>query len=499
MGAIVVQPQPDDFAQQLMALFAQSDARAAERKRLEQQGSQFAQTFDLEKQRIAAQIASEATQADANKAIANKTNYDVNSARADHAAAPYMKYIDRMIADGRPPDSIAAYASRASEHSKNPEVTMRLAGYLIERDVLPSDMTNAHMAQIKEETTGRVADGGQNAIDVNLATKLMTADQLSAPAFGNQDTREFGMKPLQEAVSIADDRTAGATPRLASATQIQVGREQNASAERIAAARAAAEGGGGSGIPVASKGLTGGDLLKTLDPATASLVKAVAEYKVDPVKAASSRNPKNAESERLKLIQLALQYDPTYDMTQFPAMSAARKDFSSGKASQNIRSLNTALKHLDEFHKAYVELGNWDVPIANAAGNFVTKNVGGKAVTNFNSVATAVSDELATLFKGTAGTDSAIAHWRESLDPNMSPAQFEGQMHTLLDLVGGRIAALDDQYRATTGLPENFEILSPTSKKILDKFGFKYANTQAKQAAPSGAAPSSDPLGLFKP
>lgn len=478
MAVITLPERRNPLDDAIMQILAQSDARRMERERLAQQQAQFDKTYGLDEQQTAAQVAALNAASGASAAQAGKTNYEVASDRAGLATAPIIKNYEAIL-NNAGPERAAEYIAGAAARISDPEAQNRLRGYLETRPRLPMDDTNASLATYARDASGRVAGGGQNAMDVNLATKLLTGEQLSGAAFGNQDTREFGTDALRKAVAIADDRAPGATAQLQASTQLQSGREQNASAERIAAARMAASAAEGAPpLPPELQNASGKAVLDSLDPATAAIVKGVAEYRIDPTKAASSRNPKNADSERLKLIRLAIQYNPSYDMTQFPAMAAARKDFSSGKAAGNIRSLNTALKHLDEFDKAYKALGNWQLPILNRVGNAVNRQLGDESITNFNSAATAVADELATLFKGTAGTDSAIAHWRDSLDPNMSEEQFKGQVHMLLDLVGGRIAALEDQYKATTGQPMDFEILSPTSQKILDKFGFKHASVQ---------------------
>lgn len=487
--AVITLPARDnnDLQTAIAQIWQQSEARRMERERLAQQQAQFAQTFGLEEKRSAAQIAADEAAARAAAAQGDESRYKVASDRAGKVAAPILANFDKYVANGAYETGAKFIAGAASYYKdKDPEVFTILSGHLLQRDVLPSDTTAGNLAKYGSDVTGRVAAGGQNAIDVNLATKMLTGEQLTAPAFGNQDTREFGVEPLREAVAIADDRRPGATAQLQSATQLRIGREQNASAERIAQQRSAGEAGGvGQPLPNIANGATGADLLKSLPPAEAELVKAIADYRVDPAKAASQRSPKNGESERRRLITLALQYDPSYDMTIYPSVQAARRDFTSGKAAANIRSLNTAIKHIDEFDKAWRDLGNWRLPLINKAGNFVNRQLGDKAITNFNSAATAVADELATLFKGTAGTDSAIAHWRDSLDPNMSPEQFKGQVEMLLDLTGGRIAALEAQYRDTTKDPRAYSVVSSKSKEILDRLGAHH----------SGAAPTASASG----
>lgn len=243
MAAIVVPRQGNPLSAALMEIFAQSDMREAERRKLAQQASQFQQTYDLEKQSTAAQVAAAEAARRASGATADATNYGVASDRAGKIVAPIIANIEAMTKNGVPPDKISLYAQgEFSRLGDDNEVKARLIGYLQPREELPSDRTSANIARLHEDTTRRVADGGQNASDVNLTTKLGTGEQLSAPAFNNQDTREFGPKALERAVAISDDRTAGASSQLQASTQTTIAREGYASAERIANAnREAAE------------------------------------------------------------------------------------------------------------------------------------------------------------------------------------------------------------------------------------------------------------------
>jgi hypothetical protein len=101
----------------------------------------------------------------------------------------------------------------------------------------------------------------------------------------------------------------------------------------------------------------------------------------------------------------------------------------------------------------------------------LTRFTGDERVTRFNTALTAVADEAATLFKGTAGTDEQIRQWRDNINSSQSPEQLYGNVKELIKLMGGRLQALDDQYRTGLGRPRDFQILSPNSQRVLKKMG----------------------------
>lgn len=216
---------------------------------------------------------------------------------------------------------------------------------------------------------------------------------------------------------------------------------------------------------------TGDAFLKTLDPFTASLVKKIANYEADVTKASSMRGGGKGDTERLRLLKQVAQYDPTYDMTQYASRNAVRADFTKGKAANNIRSLNTAVKHIGSLAEAVKGLENFDTPALNWIGNAYQKQTGDKRVVQFKMAANAVESELASLFKGTGATDQEIKAWRENLSENMSPEQLNGAITTAVELMTGRLAALSSQWQSTMGKPRDFVILSKQSRETLKKLG----------------------------
>jgi len=194
-------------------------------------------------------------------------------------------------------------------------------------------------------------------------------------------------------------------------------------------------------------------------------VKKIANYEMD-LKTLSFRG-----GSREKYMGLAALYDPSFDQTQYQARVSARRDFTSGKSANNIRSLNTVVGHLDSLKKASDVLDNAPVKLWNFIANQGLTQTGDSRVVRFNAAANAVESELANVFKGMGATDQEIKAWREQLSSSQSPEQLHGAIDQLIDLISSRMYALDAQYKVAMGKPKEFRILNDNSRKILENMG----------------------------
>jgi hypothetical protein len=224
--------------------------------------------------------------------------------------------------------------------------------------------------------------------------------------------------------------------------------------------------------------LRGEQFLETLPPDQAGIVRAIADYMVDLTKVTSLRTGRGGVSARERMAQLVLQYDPTYDQTQFTARSRTRLDFSSGKAANNIRSLNTAVHHVVTLSEKIENLenaaeGDFSIftQLYNTVKNKFYTESGDPRITEFGIAANAVESELASLFKGTGATDQEIKAWREQLHSSQSVEQLQGAIITALNLLEGRLSALDKQWVSNMHKPRDFRILSDSSRALLEMMG----------------------------
>ncbi len=232
----------------------------------------------------------------------------------------------------------------------------------------------------------------------------------------------------------------------------------------------------------------GDEMLVNLDPTKAAFIKGVANYEIDPSKL-SYRG-----GQRELAIALAKQYDPSYDQTQYNARSRLRQDFTSGKGAVNIRSLNTAVAHLDTLSKAADELQNSGTPLWNKVANTGLSAVGDPRVVRFNTAATAVESELASVFKGMGATDQEIKVWRENLNSSQSPQQLKAAVNQAIELMAGRLDALRSQWETGMGKPANFHVLNDASVGILRRLGHDDVVRRDLIATPQAAQPAQSQL-----
>ncbi len=206
-------------------------------------------------------------------------------------------------------------------------------------------------------------------------------------------------------------------------------------------------------------------ILEGLSPANAAVVKGLAEYRLS-VPAGAARRSKYWQD----AIQKAMEYDPSFDEKMYPTRQRMMIAYSQGKQGQSITSLNTAIGHLDRLLDNGEKLHNSQYQIVNWGRNLERKWSGDKRVTAFGTDLTAVTNELATVFKGMGATDQEISAWRKDIDSSSSWPQIkEGFTNEAVKLMGGRLEPMAQRYEVTMGKP--LRILDPKSALILKRHG----------------------------
>jgi hypothetical protein len=196
------------------------------------------------------------------------------------------------------------------------------------------------------------------------------------------------------------------------------------------------------------------------------------------------------------LLTLVGQYDPTFDGVNYGARAATRKDFTSGKASQNANALNTVLGHLESLGGAADDLNNTSVPLWNSFANSLVSGIGDPRVKKFEAAKKAVVDELTRSWRGSGGSEGDIKSWSATLDAANSPAQLHGVIGEIGTLLESKIEALNDQYSKGMGTAANeLNLMSPNSQKAIQKIKARAGIDTSGQAdaASSGATLTYDP------
>ena len=221
--------------------------------------------------------------------------------------------------------------------------------------------------------------------------------------------------------------------------------------------------------------LTGDDFLKTLDPGTGNLIKAIAEGR--------QAMPNGRSAQGIKIAQMVQQYDPQADAITLKQRMDTAHDFSpAGKSGASVKAIDQLSSHLEALDESMKGLNNTRFPVVNAAENWMAEATGSGKPTAFNLNAKAVADELTKAWRGSAGAEADIKSWKESLTPNMSPDQQKAAMQKLVELVNGADQALQDSYARGMRLndqPQSF--ITPKTRAILDRLGGKPAAATAAQ------------------
>jgi hypothetical protein len=145
----------------------------------------------------------------------------------------------------------------------------------------------------------------------------------------------------------------------------------------------------------------------------------------------------------------------------YQANKAITRYFTSGEGAKNLNAFNTATAHLQQLGGVADALNNGDTQLVNKLGNNFGQQTGNPAPTNFDAVKTAVSGEIAKVFKGGGATDQEISEMNGTINRAESPAQLKGVINTYTSLMNSKKEALQQQYtQGKQGAP-NFSPNSP--------------------------------------
>jgi hypothetical protein len=132
----------------------------------------------------------------------------------------------------------------------------------------------------------------------------------------------------------------------------------------------------------------------------------------------------------------------------FQIDKAVTRYMTAGPGATNLNYFNTAVDHLQLLSEAADALENGDIQRLNQFGNAFARETGDPAPTNFETVKSAVTGELAKTFKGTGATDQEIAEINQAINQAESPDQLHGAINYYLRLMNGKLNALRSQYAA---------------------------------------------------
>jgi hypothetical protein len=222
----------------------------------------------------------------------------------------------------------------------------------------------------------------------------------------------------------------------------------------------------GSSVP-GQAAATGEEFLKTLDPATASAVKAIDEGRMS----ASGRRMQ-------QLLPLVSQYDPDFNQQDYQTKLRTRQGFTSlslGSPGGQVKSANQAISHANEVFDLADQLGNYTYfpAVMNRGHQLVASQTDPKyqeTIAKFREAVSATSGELGKVFTNNAPALETIRHWKEGMGELDSPEAIKAGTQEAIKLLMGGVDSAKDVYNQ--GLKSNKEtrdFLSPRSQSIMNK------------------------------
>lgn len=180
---------------------------------------------------------------------------------------------------------------------------------------------------------------------------------------------------------------------------------------------------------------------------------------------------------------------PDYDPGTYAERQASNRAFSAnGKSGQAVKSFNVGLAHLDTLSDLADKLDNGQIPVLNAAGNYVAKNVGGTAQTNFAAAKNIVTDEVVKAIVGGGGGVGDREKAAETINAAQTPQQLKEAIGTVKTLMGGQLVGLEQSYRAGTGKTDfRNKYLSPEAQKAFDSLQQPGTAPVSSPASPASA------------
>lgn len=226
--------------------------------------------------------------------------------------------------------------------------------------------------------------------------------------------------------------------------------------------------GGAGTLPTGPDGqpLQGPDLmayLKRNDPVTAAGVQGLIDGDIS-----AGRNLQ-------KLLPIAKMVDPSMAQYDYESRKRTRLEYTSGRASREIKAANTAIYHADNLSNLVDKLGNSTFlpgvvnPVSQAIKGQTSpefQDVRGK----YDSTAEALAVELSKAFNGGQTSDADRQKWRQVLDSAKSPAELKSAIGSAMQLLLGRFNASAENYNQGMGTArEGLHFVDQANRPIFDR------------------------------
>lgn len=172
-----------------------------------------------------------------------------------------------------------------------------------------------------------------------------------------------------------------------------------------------------------------------------------------------------------------------------------RKDYTTGKHSSEINSINTAMGHIGLLGDSIDALQNGDIVGLNRIANSLGVAIGQDPVTTWQTIVHRVGPEIAKAYLGAGGSAGERGADEADFDAALGPKQLKMNTAITARLLRSKIAGLENQWdqNKSQGMP-SFEdrFIMPEAKRQLDKWAPLGTGSSGAPAGAKGTIRGSD-------
>jgi hypothetical protein len=176
-----------------------------------------------------------------------------------------------------------------------------------------------------------------------------------------------------------------------------------------------------------------------------SSAQAIANYAQKP--------PGLRDKTRPQIMARVRQINPNYNEMDYGQRDLALRNYTNpnGTGAKQLQAFTTVAGHLQSLETLGEALNNKDTQLANQALNYIAVQTGNPEVTNFNAAKQAVAGEVVKAITGTAGALADRKEAEQIFSEIKSPAQLQGAIDTVKELIYSRLDTTRAHYESATG------------------------------------------------
>lgn len=191
-------------------------------------------------------------------------------------------------------------------------------------------------------------------------------------------------------------------------------------------------------------------------PANFETLYSVGHYDNDPAKyfSANPRKGSGLMSRDAAMNYIRRYVNPNYQDTNYDAVKKMKVEFadlSPNKPGGNLLAFNVATGHLGQLWVAAEALHNNDVQALNRIANTIGAQVGTSPTATFNSVKTALTEEIGKNLKGSSADIPLIESIQKTLNTDMAPTQLAHSLQAYAHVMLKKAKETGLAYHAFTG------------------------------------------------